>query len=135
MPIYANSLAELSWILKELDRKYGNPDIKEPKKQKGEYTIRLILKYLSEHKQSTCEDIAKYEFENNLPSKRKLKSITDDIRKFVKNNLMRYSNLVYGDATKKVYNKKKEGPARTHGTIIYPSISYTIKVVSMRGMK
>ena len=50
---------------------------------------------------------------------RKLKSITDDIRKFVKNNLMRYSNLVYGDATKKAYNKKVQAYSLSPIGILY----------------
>ena len=119
MPIYATSLVNLPWVLKQLDRKYGTADIKEPKKKNGEYAIRLILKYLSEHKQSTCEDIAKYEFENNLQTKRKLKSITDDIRKFVKNNLIHSSQLVYEDGTKKVYNKQVQTYSLSPMGILY----------------
>ena len=119
MPIYAKSLVELPWVLKQLDRKYGTPDIKEPKKKNGEYTIRLILKYLSEHKQSTCEDIAKYEFDNKLQSQRKLKSITDDVRKFVKNNLIHSSQLVYEDGIKKVYNKQVQAYSLSPIGILY----------------
>ena len=61
MPIYAKSLVELPWVLKQLDLRYGTADTKEPKKKNGEYAIRLILKYLSKHKQSTCEEIAEDE--------------------------------------------------------------------------
>jgi len=62
--------------------------------------IRLILKYLSFHRQATCEEIAKDEYEKNIQTKRKLKSITDDVRKFIKNNLI-FTELVYPDGSKK----------------------------------
>jgi len=65
------------------------------------------MKYLSYHKQSTCEEIAQDEYENNLSSPRKLKSITDDIRKFLKNNLI-VSEIVYYDEPKKKGNKNLE---------------------------
>ena len=42
---------------------------------------------MSKHKKSTCEEIARYEFEKNISTKRLLKSITDDVRKNVENNL------------------------------------------------
>jgi len=119
MPIYATSLVELPWVLKQLDRKYGNPDIKEPKKKNGEYAVRYILKYLSEHKQSTCEEIAKVEYDKNLQTQRKLKSITDDVRKFVKNNLIRSHQLVYEDGTKKVYNKRVQAYSLSPIGILY----------------
>jgi len=119
MQIYATSLVELPWVLKHLDQKYGTHDIEDSKKNNGEYAIRLILKYLSEHKQSTCEDIAKYEFDNKLQSQRKLKSITDDVRKFVKNNLIHSHQLVYEDGTKKVYNKQVKAYSLSPIGILY----------------
>jgi len=65
----------------------------------------IILKYLAEHKCSTCEEIAQFEYDNNTSSKRRLKSITDDIRKFVNHNLIP-SQLVLLDQPKKKYNKQ-----------------------------
>jgi len=118
MPIYAASLVELPWVLKQLDLRYGTADTKEPKKKNGEYAIRLILKYLSKHKQSTCEEIAKDEYETNIQTKRKLKSITDDIRKFVKKNLIPHQ-LVYEDGTKKVYNKQVQAYSLSPIGILY----------------
>jgi len=119
MRIFATSLVELPWVLRELDRKYGTADIKEPKKKNGEYAIRYILKYLSEHKQSTCEEIAKAEYDKNLQTQRKLKSITDDVRKFVKNNLIHSHQLVYEDGTKKVYNKQVQAYSLSPIGILY----------------
>jgi len=81
------TLADIPQIFDYLDRRYGPPDKKSLKKSNGEYGIRLIIEYLSKHKKSTCEEIAKYEFEKNISTKRLLKSITDDVRKNVENNL------------------------------------------------
>ena len=106
-PVSANRLIELPLVFKYLDKRYGTPDMVEPKKKNGEYVLRLIMKYLSYHKRSTCEEIAQYEYDNNLSSQRKLKSITDDIRKFLKNNLIE-TQIVYHDEPKKKYNKKIE---------------------------
>ena len=106
-PVSANRLVELPLVFKNLDKRYGAPDIKKPKKKNGEYALRLVLKYLSYHKQSTCEEIAQYEYDRNLSSPRKLKSITDDIRKFLKNNLI-VSEIVYFDEPKKKGNKQVE---------------------------
>ena len=110
-PITVNRIVELPLVFKYLDKRYGTPDIKEPKKKNGEYALRLILKYLSFQKRSTCEEIAKKEYEDSLDknprSKVKLKSITDDIRKFIKNNLI-VSELVFHDEPKKKYNKNVE---------------------------
>jgi len=105
VPVYATSLIELPWVLKQLDRRYGTVGIEEIKTKNGQYAIRYILKHLSYHNDSTCEEIAKAEHDKNIRSQRKLKSVTDDVRKFVKNNLIR-SQLVYEGEPKKVYNKQ-----------------------------
>ena len=57
-PVSANRLVELPLVFKNLDKRYGAPYIKKPKKKNGEYDLRLVVKYLSYHKPSTCEDIA-----------------------------------------------------------------------------
>ncbi|MCH7647966.1 MAG: hypothetical protein IIA83_05110 [Thaumarchaeota archaeon] len=102
---YVASLLELSSFFRYLDRRYGKPDLTEPKKKNGEYALRLILKYLAEHKRSTCEEIAQFEYDKPFHQKRKLKSITDDIRKFVNHTLI-HSQLVLLDEPKKKYNKQ-----------------------------
>ena len=94
------SLADVDDIFKYLDRGYGGPDKKSLKKSNGEYMMRLIVENLSYHKQSTCEEIAKFEFDRDISKQRKLKSITDDVRKFVENNLRKLS-LVKMDGFKK----------------------------------
>ena len=117
-PISANRLIELPLVFRYLDRRYGSPDVKNPKKKNGEYVLRLIIKYLSFHKRSTCEEIAQYEYDNNLSSKIKLKSITDDIRIFLKNNLM-VPEIAYHDEPKKKYNKQVETYSLTPIGILY----------------
>jgi len=106
-PPYVASLMQLPSFFRYFDKRYGPPDLESPKKKNGEYALRLILKYLAEHKRSTCEEIAQdeYDDEKNLSSKRRLKSITDDIRKFVNHNLIP-SQLVLFDQPKKKYNKQ-----------------------------
>lgn len=115
MPAYAAinaqpSLADVEQIIKYLDRTYGNPEKKKLRKSNGEYSMRLIIKYLSYHDKSTCEDIAKYEFDKNISTQRKLKSITDEIRKFAKNNLIPL-RLVRMNGFKKM----KKRHAKTYG--------------------
>jgi len=107
IPISANRLIELPLVFKYFDKRYGSPDVSEPKKKNGEYTLRLIMKYLSQHRRSTCEEIAQYELDKNISSQIKLKSITDDIRKFIKNNLI-VTEIVYSDEPKPKYNKQVE---------------------------
>jgi len=84
----------------------------------GQYTLQTILKYLAYQKQSTCEEIAKAEYEKNLQSQIKLKSITDDVRKFIKNNLI-WTRLVREDGYKKVYNKQVKAYSLTPVGILY----------------
>ena len=108
IPVSANRLVELPLVFKYLDKKYGTPDITEPKKN-GERTIRYILKHLSYNRKSTCKEIAKAEHEErkkNIRAKKlpQWKSIADDVRKFVYNNLIP-SELVYEDESKIEGNK------------------------------
>jgi hypothetical protein len=102
---YIVSLDQIGGMFKQLDRKYGKPNIENPKKMNGQYMLRNVIKFLAYHKQATCEEIAKEEFEKNIQTHRKLKSITDDIRKFIKNNLI-FTRLVIEDGFKKVHNKQ-----------------------------
>ena len=104
-PPYVASLLQLPSFFRYFDRRYGTPELENPKKKNGQYALRLILKYLAEHRASTCEEIAQFEHEKDISSKRKLKSITDDIRKFVNQNLIP-SQLVLRDIPKKKYNKQ-----------------------------
>ena len=102
---YVASLLQLPSFFRYFDRRYGKPELENPKKKTGEYALRLILKYLAEHKCSTCEEIAQFEFDKSSNQKRKLKSITDDIRKFVNHTLLP-SQLVLLDSPKKKKNKQ-----------------------------
>jgi len=105
IPIFASSLDELPWVVKHLDRRYGTHGIEDARKTKGEYSVRFILKHLALHRESTCEEIAQEELKNNLQLQRKKKSFTDEVRKFVKNVLIK-SQLVYEGEPKKIYNKQ-----------------------------
>ncbi|MDH3488297.1 MAG: hypothetical protein OEL82_09690 [Nitrosopumilus sp.] len=104
-PPYVASLLQLPSFFRYFDRRYGKPDLENPKKKNGQYALRLILRYLAEHRGSTCEEIAQFEYDKDISTKRKLKSITDDIRKFVNQNLIS-SQLVLLDKPKKKYNKQ-----------------------------
>jgi len=115
---YVASLEQMRGMFKQLDRRYGPPTIKIPEKRKGEYAMRSILKYLSNNKQSTCEEMAKKEYENNPQSLIKEKSIADNFRKFIKHNLI-WPQLVIEDGTKKVYNKKVQAYSLTPIGIMY----------------
>jgi len=118
LPPNATALDQIEWMFRKLDLRFGGPEINKPKKENGQYMLRLILKYLSYRKQSTCEEIAKEEYEKNIQTKRKLKSITDDVRKFIKNNLI-WTELVYPDGFKKVYNKQVQAYSLSSVGILY----------------
>jgi len=118
LPDYAISLDQIKGMFSQLDQRYGKPGVKNPKKMNGQYMLRIILKYLSYNKQSTCEEIAKDEYDKNLQTNRKLKSITDDVRKFIKNNLI-WTRLVREDGYKKVYNKQVKAYSLTPVGILY----------------
>ena len=115
---YIVSVSQLEGMFKQLDQRYGKPFIQNPKKTNGQHMIRNVIKFLAYHKQSTCEDIAKEEFEKNIQTHRKLKSITDDVRKFIKNNLI-FSRLVREDGFKKVKNKSIVSFSLTPVGILY----------------
>ena len=118
LPDSAVSLEQTKEMFIRLDQRYGKPGMEKPKKMNGQYTLLTILKYLAYHRQSTCEEIAKDEYDKNLQANRKLKSITDDIRKFIKNNLI-WTRLVREDGYKKVYNKQVMAYSLTPVGILY----------------
>ena len=117
LPDYPTSLDQVEWMFKQLDLRYGNPSNDKLKKN-GQQTIRFILKYLSYHKQSTCEEIAKKEFDDKIQTKIKLKSITDDVRKFMQNNLL-WAQLIHEDGFKKVRNHHIQTYSLTPVGILY----------------
>ena len=115
---YVTSLEQMRGMFRQLDQRYGSSNIKMPKKRNGEYKIRYILKHLSNNKQTTCEEMAKEEYENNPQSLIKEKSIADNIRKFIKNNLI-WPQIVIEDGTKQVSNKKVQAYSLTPIGILY----------------
>ena len=117
LPLYATSLDQVEWMFKQLDLRYGNPSNDKPKKN-GQQTLRFIFKHLSYYKQSTCEEIAKKEYDDNVQTKRKLKSITDDVRKFIQNNLL-WPQLVHEDGVKQVRNHPIQRYSLTPVGILY----------------
>jgi len=110
------TLADVPQIFNYLDQRYGPPDKKSLKKSNGEYGIRLIIEYLSKNKKSTCEEIAKHEFEKD--TKRLLKSITDYVRKNVENNLIKL-RLVKMQGFKKISRKYAKVYSLTPLGILY----------------
>ena len=115
---YVTSIDQIEWMFKRFDLRYGKPGLKNPKKKSGQYAIRLIIEHLAFHKQSTCEEIAQKEFEKDIQTNRKLKSITDDIRKFIKNNLI-WLRLVEEDGFKKLGNKNIKAYSLTPVGVLY----------------
>lgn len=109
-----------------LDGRYGGPNVTEPKKSNGQYIFRHILLQLSNKKQTTCEEIAKTIYQNEITSKRKLKSITDDVRKFIKNQLLSLF-VVEENGAKQRYNKS----ITTYGLTIF-GILYVIHLFNIR---
>lgn len=115
---YYGALIEYSKIVHEIDSAYGGPRYNNKRQIKGRKMLFQIFRYLSTHRSSTCEDIAQYEMTNNHKSKRKLKSITDDIRKFILNNLLP-KKLIKEEGTKKKYNKKIQAYSLDHNGVLY----------------
>ena len=85
---YESNLNTYPILVKELDITYGGPDFTSRRIPKGRTRLNQILAHLAKQKFSTCEEIAKEEFDRNNIGKVKLKSITDDIRKFVNDKLI-----------------------------------------------
>ena len=105
-PLYPPMLIQDYPMVREhFDQKYGGPENVNPKKSRGEYMLRHILRYISTHRKSNCKEIAQDELAKNLTYQRKLKSVEDDVRKFIENNLLAW-NLVREDGTEKIYNKE-----------------------------
>jgi hypothetical protein len=102
---YQTNLKSYPFLVKELDIIYGGPKFKQKRLPKGRKRLIQILKHLSIYKNSTCKDIAKIEWDNDLSTKVKLKSITDDIRKFINEKLIP-KRLVITKEPKKIGNKK-----------------------------
>jgi len=117
-PDYINSLGDVYGMFKQLDKRYGKPRLKNPKKMKGQYMSRMIIEYLAYNKQATCDDIAKEEFKKNIQTHRLEKSISDNIRKFIKNNLM-YPRLVIEDGYKKGIKQNTVTYSLTSAGVLY----------------
>jgi len=111
------TLADVPQIFNYLDQRYGPPDKKSLKKENGEYAVRFIIEYLSKNKKSTCEEIAKHEFDDK-PTKRLLKSITDNFRKTGVNNLIKL-RLVKMEGFKKISRRYAKVYSLTPLGILY----------------
>ena len=112
---YLKNLTIYPEIEKILDSKYPNDENTISQKQTGNYMFKTILKYLITHKKSTCKEIAKKYRENSNQS---LKSITNNVRDFIKINLIPYY-IVEEDELKKIKNKKIQTYSLTHFGILY----------------
>ena len=101
-----------------MDITYGGPSYNKKTTIKGRKALGHILEYLSAHKQAACEDIAQADYDKNPNAKRKLKSITDDTRKFINKNLI-LRRIIEEDGFKKKYNKKVKTYSLTPFGILY----------------
>ena len=114
---YQSNLKAYSFLVKEMDITYGGSIFIKERIPKGRKRLKQILKHMIEPK-STCENIAKFEWEQNLSTKVKLKSITDDIRKFINEKLIP-KRIVYENGIKKIKNKNVKTYSLTPFGILY----------------
>ncbi|MEO9307484.1 MAG: hypothetical protein ABI342_04125 [Nitrososphaera sp.] len=77
-----------------------------------------IFEFLSKHRRSTCEDIASYVIDHKERSRLKTKSVTDDIRKFILNNLLP-RKLVKKEGFEKRHNKKIQAYSLDYNGVLY----------------
>lgn len=115
---YDNWLSEYPFLVRDFDRIYGGPNNAKKSFIRGRKIFLEIMSYLSAHKKSSCEDIAKDEYDKKPSGKRKVKSITDDVRKFIKDNLIP-AIIVKEDGFKKIYNKMVRTYSLTSFGILY----------------
>jgi len=87
-PDVGNSLIFYPKIKDYLDTKYVRVVSENPQKEKGNKMLEVIVEFLTTKKNSTCEKIAESNYQNNPNSDTRLKTITDNVRKFIKNNLI-----------------------------------------------
>ncbi len=115
---YSSNLNAYPFLIKELDITYGGSEFNRQRIPKGRERLKQILEYLARQKFSTCEEIAKFEWDRDLETKVKLKSITDDIRKFVNEKLIP-KRLVLQNGIKQIKNKKIKTYSLTPFGILY----------------
>lgn len=100
-----------------MDANYGGPNITSKKFYQGGKALFYILEYLSVHKKATCKNIASFEIKRTH-SIRKEKSVADNVRNFIKNNLLP-RRIVKKDGFIKVYNKNEQAYSLTPFGILY----------------
>ena len=125
LPLAGNSLVFYPEIQDYLDRRYGGPGKENPSKANGEAILRNILQFLSVNKNSTCPEIAKSQFDSEITGRAKLKSITDDVRKFLKGTLIPLT-IVEISGTKKEYNKNVKQFSLTPFGVLYTIHLFTL---------
>jgi len=102
-------------VQKYLDNRYSDDENNHTQKHNGNYMFRNILDYLTTHRKSTCKEIAK---KYNESSGSNIKSIENNVRDFIKKNLIPYY-IVKEDDVKKIGNKKIQTYSLTHFGILY----------------
>jgi hypothetical protein len=112
------AFVEYADIVHEMDSSYGGPHYSDGTQPKGRKMLFHIFTYLSIHRRSTCEEIALDEIKNNPKSKRKTKSVTDDIRKFILNNLLP-RKLVKEEGIKTKHSKKIQSYSLDYNGVLY----------------
>lgn len=116
--VYNTWLSYYPLLVKDLDTAYGGPDYNNKKQIKGRKALYSVLEHLALYKTSTCDEIAKAELGKHARTKVKIKSVTDDIRKFINNNLIP-RRIISEDGFKKVYNKRVQAYRLTPFGILY----------------
>jgi len=124
-PLIGRDVVFYSEIEEYLDRRYGGPEKKNPSSAKGEKILRYILEYLHTHKNSTCEELARFHYEREILDRAKLKSITDDVRKFIKGPLISLK-IVEKSEPRKMGNKNVEQFSLTPFGVLYVIHLFTI---------
>ena len=102
-------------VQKYLDNRYFDDKNNHTQKHNGNYIFNTILKHLTTNRKSTCKEIAESYNDN---SRRNLKAIENNVRDFIKKNLIPYY-IVEKDEIKKIRNKKIQTYSLTHFGILY----------------
>ncbi len=117
--VYNNWIGNYPFLVKDLDNTYGGPNYnKRLRPPKGRNALHTILEYLSTHRSSTCEEIATNELKKSVTRKTKLKSITDDFRKFIQEKLIP-RRMIIEEGFKKRRNKNIQAYSLSPFGILY----------------
>lgn len=114
--MYNSWLNEYRFLVRELDLLYKSPDYRGQKYIKGRDLLYDIIDELTKNRKITCKEIA----ESQIRKKRKRtdKSVIDNVRKFIQNNLVP-RRIVQEDGYKIIHNRKEQCFSLTPFGILY----------------